>query len=112
MVVQGFIPPHTTQSPASQILALLGQLHCGKIAGSCAEVAPGIRSVLPRRSRREDVRADIPLISYSLDSLVSVELRNWIRRETSVELALSAILQAENLQALSENILAQRDGSK
>lgn len=61
---------------------------------------------------REDVRADIPLTSYSLDSLISVELRNWIRRETSVELALSAILQAENLQALSENILAQRDGSK
>lgn len=61
---------------------------------------------------REDVRADIPLTSYSLDSLISVELRNWTRRETSVELALSAILQAENLQALSENILAQRDGSK
>ncbi|KAI5265072.1 putative polyketide synthase [Aureobasidium subglaciale] len=34
---------------------------------------------------REDVRADIPLATYSLDSLVSVELRNWIRRETSVE---------------------------
>ena len=61
---------------------------------------------------REDVRADIPLTSYSLDSLVSVELRNWIRRETSVELVLSAILQAENLQALSGNILAQRVGSK
>ncbi|KAI5247676.1 putative polyketide synthase [Aureobasidium subglaciale] len=57
---------------------------------------------------REDVRADIPLATYSLDSLVSVELRNWIRRETSVELALSAILQAENLQALAESILAQR----
>lgn len=27
---------------------------------------------------REDVRADVPLASYSLDSLVSVELRNWI----------------------------------
>jgi acyl carrier protein len=61
---------------------------------------------------REDVRADVPLASYSLDSLVSVELRNWIRRETTVELALSAILQAENLQALAEQILAQRNGSK
>ncbi|KAG9664774.1 putative polyketide synthase, partial [Aureobasidium melanogenum] len=61
---------------------------------------------------REDVRADVALASYSLDSLVSVELRNWIRRETSVELALSAILQAENLQALAESILAQRDRGK
>ncbi|THW23325.1 putative polyketide synthase [Aureobasidium pullulans] len=61
---------------------------------------------------REDVRGDVPLASYSLDSLVSVELRNWIRRETSVELALSAILQAENLQALAENILIQREAAK
>lgn len=61
---------------------------------------------------REDVRGDVPLASYSLDSLVSVELRNWIRRETSVELALSAILQAENLQTLAENILIQREAAK
>jgi acyl carrier protein len=60
---------------------------------------------------RGDVRADVPLVSYNLDSLVSVELRNWIRRETTVELALSAILQAENLRALAEQILEHRNGS-
>ena len=40
---------------------------------------------------RDEVLADTPLAAYSLDSLVSVELRNWIRRETSVELTLGAI---------------------
>ena len=59
---------------------------------------------------RDEVGADAPLVSFSLDSLVSVELRNWIRRETSVELALSAIMEAESLRALAANILAQREG--
>jgi acyl carrier protein len=60
---------------------------------------------------REDVGADTALASFSLDSLVSVELRNWIRRETSVELALSAITQAESLRALAAEILSQRAGA-
>ncbi|KAL9617355.1 MAG: hypothetical protein Q9160_007843 [Pyrenula sp. 1 TL-2023] len=59
---------------------------------------------------RDEVEADAPLASFSLDSLVSVELRNWIRRETGLELALSTITQAESLRALAADILAQRDG--
>ncbi|KAE8862946.1 hypothetical protein PTNB29_05508 [Pyrenophora teres f. teres] len=57
---------------------------------------------------REEVLSDAPLTSYNLDSLVSVELRNWIRRETAVELTLSAIMQADSLRALAVEILAQR----
>ncbi|KAK8091924.1 polyketide synthase [Apiospora hydei] len=58
---------------------------------------------------REEVLADAPLDSYNLDSLVSVELRNWIRRETTVELTLSAIMHADSLRALAAGILAQRN---
>ncbi|KAI0197163.1 putative polyketide synthase [Xylaria flabelliformis] len=61
---------------------------------------------------RDDVGSETPLSSYGLDSLVSVELRNWIRRETEVELPLSAITQAENLRSLAANIIAQREGAK
>jgi acyl carrier protein len=57
---------------------------------------------------RDDVEPDIPLAAYGLDSLVSVELRNWIRRETGVELALTSITHAANLRALVAQILAQR----
>ncbi|PLB49064.1 polyketide synthase-like protein [Aspergillus steynii IBT 23096] len=60
---------------------------------------------------RDEVEADAPLSSYGLDSLVSVELRNWIRRETSVELALTTITHAANLRALATHILAQREGA-
>ncbi|KAK9782147.1 putative Polyketide synthase [Seiridium cardinale] len=60
---------------------------------------------------REDVGANVPLASFSLDSLVSVELRNWIRRETTIELPLSAITQAESLQSLASSILVQRESN-
>jgi hypothetical protein len=58
---------------------------------------------------RDEVGADAPLSSFNLDSLVSVELRNWIRRETGVELLLSAITQAASLRGLATDILAQRN---
>lgn len=57
---------------------------------------------------RDEVHPDAPLAEFGLDSLVSVELRNWIRRETGVELTLSSITQAENLNALAVDILAKR----
>ncbi|KAG8415739.1 polyketide synthase [Metarhizium acridum] len=61
---------------------------------------------------RDEVLADAPVASYNLDSLVSVELRNWIRRETGVELLLSAITQAASLRTLATEILEQRGAIK
>ncbi|KAK2820032.1 polyketide synthase, partial [Arthroderma sp. PD_2] len=45
-----------------------------------------------------------------LDSLELVELRNWIRGETSVELLLSAVMRVESLRVLARDNLAQREG--
>jgi acyl carrier protein len=59
---------------------------------------------------RDEVEPDAPLASLGLDSLVSVELRNWIRRETAVELALTTITQAGSLRALAVHILGLVDG--
>ncbi|KAG6281496.1 Type I Iterative PKS [Claviceps purpurea] len=60
---------------------------------------------------REEIQSDAPVASYNLDSLVSVELRNWIRRETGVELLLSSITQAASLRALATEILEKRAGA-
>lgn len=57
---------------------------------------------------RDEVEADAPLVKYSLDSLVSVELRNWIRRETGVDIALPKIVRAANLRALATDISSQQ----
>jgi acyl carrier protein len=61
---------------------------------------------------RDEVEPDAPLAAYGLDSLVSVELRNWIRRETGVETPLPTITRAENLRALATYILSQRETSR
>lgn len=54
----------------------------------------------------DDVEADAPLANYSLDSLVSVELRNWIRKETGVDLPLPKIVRAPNLRAVATQIVS------
>jgi acyl carrier protein len=56
---------------------------------------------------RSEIEPDAPLASHGLDSLVSVELRNWIRRETSVELALTTITQSASLHALASHVILQ-----
>ncbi|KAG5930610.1 Type I Iterative PKS [Claviceps africana] len=60
---------------------------------------------------REEIQPDAPVVSYNLDSLVSVELRNWIRRETGVELLLTSIIQAASLRALATEILEKRSST-
>ena len=57
---------------------------------------------------RNKVEPAVSLSTYGLDSLVSVELGNWIRRETSVDLALTANLSADNLSALADSIPVQK----
>jgi NAD(P)-dependent dehydrogenase (short-subunit alcohol dehydrogenase family)/acyl carrier protein len=57
---------------------------------------------------REDVTPTRSLLEYGLDSLVAVELRNWIKRECGAELALTHIVGAENLQELADHIISQQ----
>lgn len=56
---------------------------------------------------REEVLPERSLRHYGLDSLVSVELRNWIRREYGADLALKDIVAARHLEALAKDIRAQ-----
>lgn len=46
-----------------------------------------------------------PLKTYGIDSLVAVELRNWVRTELSIELSALEIVGAVTLVALCEVIL-------
>lgn len=57
---------------------------------------------------REDVTPIRSLVEYGLDSLVSVELRNWIKREYRADLALTQIVGAANLQALADQIVTRQ----
>lgn len=57
---------------------------------------------------REEITPGRHLKDYGLDSLVSVELRNWIRRDFGVELALKDIVNANNLKDMLDRILLQK----
>ena len=48
-----------------------------------------------------------PLANYGVDSLVSVELRNWARAELGIEMSALEIVGARTLTALCETILGK-----
>ncbi|KAL9587952.1 MAG: hypothetical protein Q9203_003236, partial [Teloschistes exilis] len=56
---------------------------------------------------RDEFTPDRSLLDYGLDSLFSLELRNWIRRRLNVDVALKDTVSAKNLKALAERIAPQ-----
>ncbi|KAH7022074.1 putative polyketide synthase, partial [Ilyonectria destructans] len=54
----------------------------------------------------DEIDPERSLLDYGLDSLVSVELRNWILREVGVEVPLSQLARAANLTTLVNYIMS------
>ncbi|KAL9594233.1 MAG: hypothetical protein Q9179_005489 [Wetmoreana sp. 5 TL-2023] len=54
---------------------------------------------------RDEITPDRSLLDYGLDSLFSLELRNWIRRSLDADVALKDITSARDLKALVDRIL-------
>jgi len=55
----------------------------------------------------DEIDAQKPTAAYGVDSLVAVELRNWISREAKVDLPVFEILQASSLAALANKVAAK-----
>lgn len=62
-----------------------------------------ISSILMRSE--EDIVPSAPISVYGLDSLVAIEIRNWITRELEANLQILEILASDSMTALSEHIL-------
>jgi acyl carrier protein len=52
----------------------------------------------------EAISLTLPLDALGVDSLVAMEVRNWIRKQISVDVSVFVIVQSTSLQALAENI--------
>jgi acyl carrier protein len=82
-------------------------------AGSFREAVDVITEVTVEKFIRflnleaDDVGPDQPLSSYGLDSLVSIELKNWMVRAFKVALQVSELTSARNIAHLAE-LLATR----
>lgn len=54
---------------------------------------------------REEMDASKPIVVYGLDSLVAIEIRNWITRELEASLQVLELLTSNSITALAETIL-------
>lgn len=53
---------------------------------------------------KEEIKEDHNLKRYGMDSLVAVEMRNWLSKVSTVELAAADILNAASIRELAEKI--------
>jgi len=53
---------------------------------------------------KEEIKEDHSLKRYGMDSLVAVEMRNWLLKVSTVELAAADILNAASIRELGEKI--------
>ncbi|KAK7920460.1 polyketide synthase PksD [Apiospora marii] len=72
----------------------------------CSTVIDAIRSRLARALDVEidDVDAGRPVSSYGVDSLMAVELRNWMRKDYDVEIAVFDILGGTTIADLGRQV--------
>ncbi|KAL9609347.1 MAG: hypothetical protein Q9167_005871 [Letrouitia subvulpina] len=55
----------------------------------------------------EDISPKKPVVAYGLDSLVAVELRNWITGELDANVPLMELMNSPSIESLSEKIAAK-----
>ncbi|KAL8789759.1 MAG: hypothetical protein Q9213_001010 [Squamulea squamosa] len=60
---------------------------------------------------RDEITPDRSLLDYGLDSLFSLELRNWVRRSLKIDMVLKDITSARDLRALVDRILPLMKGT-
>ncbi|KAJ5578008.1 uncharacterized protein N7459_006972 [Penicillium hispanicum] len=91
----------TDISPASAIRQSRGRESA--VAVTAAALMQKISSILMRPM--EDMDATAPISVYGLDSLVTIEIRNWITRELEANLQILEILTSSSVTTLAELIL-------
>ncbi|KAJ5135703.1 Acyl transferase/acyl hydrolase/lysophospholipase [Penicillium bovifimosum] len=122
-------PFWVNDSKLSHLLRLSTLAGAGALAESaqtCAEISPavGIRQAKTREAASgvvgsavlskissilmrplEELDPALPISVYGLDSLVAIEIRNWITRELEANLQILEILTSDSVPALAETIL-------
>ena len=75
------------------------------VSVTCAAVIRKVSSI--SMTPEEEIEANKPLVAYGLDSLVAVELRNWIGNELGASVPLLELTTSPSLEALARLIAAK-----
>lgn len=106
------MPPASSRSRISQLIERIRSgsrgLHNAVDASTCLarEIGRALFGLMMRPEPQEDVGLDTPLSVVRIDSLISLRLRNWIRRTLLIEFVVKDIVEAKNIRQLG--VLAQR----
>ncbi|KAF2741959.1 hypothetical protein M011DRAFT_413522 [Sporormia fimetaria CBS 119925] len=57
--------------------------------------------------REDQIRVESPLATYGIDSLVGIEIKNWLGRETGVDLPVFELLGGATLEEIGNTVAAK-----
>ncbi|KAE8834902.1 hypothetical protein PTNB85_06235 [Pyrenophora teres f. teres] len=93
---------------AGQVISLREELtRCGTVSEEAVQI---ITAAIVQRlaslmmTPEADIDAGRPLSAYGVDSLVAVEVRNWIAREMAVECSVFDVMQNVPMTQLAQNL--------
>lgn len=97
---------HTNQSTTNASAASLVRRASDR-AGAESSIANAVANKLASTLMRpvEDIDHAASISTFGMDSLVAIEVRNWITRELEASLQILEILTSESIHALSRTIL-------
>jgi Phosphopantetheine attachment site len=96
-----------TRPGAGSVISLSEELRrCTDMAAAVDIVAAALVQRLARlmMMSEEDIDAGRPLNAYGVDSLVAVEVRNWITRETAVEVSVFEVMANVPMRQLASDL--------
>lgn len=97
-----------SSASGGQAISLREELsRCGTISEEAIQLITGAmvqRLASLMMMPEADIDAGRPLSAYGVDSLVAVEVRNWIAREMAVECSVFDVLQNIPMQQLAQNL--------
>lgn len=96
--------PGTTGSDATRLRETLSSASTAEEARNLVEDAVVDKLADMFVIPKQDIDASQPLSKYGVDSLVAVELRNWLVPSTQCELSIFDLLRASSLRDLAETI--------
>jgi short-subunit dehydrogenase len=108
--------PHLARSARSNAVEGPGQKSLSSLLGAVTSLSEAVACVLDAVLRKlsrslmmalEDIDVGKSTGAYGIDSLIAVDIRNWIFREAKADVPVFEVLQAVTLTALAQKVVEE-----